>query len=144
MRAAHVTGSGIRTRYPWIQSTNLMTDLEQVEVHSRDIFVRYVKVGRDETLDYCIKPHKNSIQVGIFKSSYRERRPSELSGRQKSATSFGLSFKDRMIQAGLDEIHWAGKCDGGKVAKGAIDMKSHGDGMYALVFGTYISYVDAI
>ena len=114
--------------------------LEQVTVHSRDIFARYVQLSAGETLTYSIKPHRNSIFFGLYKKARRDRTdalPSPAKSKNTPALTVSMSFEERLRQADLEQVLARQKLSGGKVCKGSIVAES--DCMYALVLDNTFS-----
>ncbi|KAL7273748.1 Oxysterol-binding protein 3 [Rhizina undulata] len=138
--------------------------MEQVEVPSRSYFIRWVDCAAGNTISWSIKPHKKSLNFGIFKhpgsggqqlagsqSSSDLLRPPP-TARSDDAASIAPSTRERrpsaarqgdaierLHAAGLLDVYWHGKCEAEKVATGTHQVKPGQGGMFALVFDNTFS-----
>ncbi|KAL3470804.1 Oxysterol-binding protein-domain-containing protein [Aspergillus californicus] len=132
-----------------------MAAMEELEIHSKSYFVRWVPVKSDHTISWSIQPHKKSLNFGIFKhpgqsgvlstphlsssdtpsNDSNENLPNGSSSRQNTSTS----LIDKLTAMGLKQIRWVGKCEADKIVKGTYDVPSNEGGNYALVFDNTFS-----
>ncbi|KAL2823507.1 Oxysterol-binding protein-domain-containing protein [Aspergillus cavernicola] len=134
-----------------------MAAMEELEVHSKSYFVRWVPVKSDHTISWSIQPHKKSLNFGIFKhpgqsgvlstphlsSSNTPNNDSNENlangGGSSSRQNTSTSLIDKLTAMGLKQIRWVGKCEADKIVQGTYDVPSNEGGNYALVFDNTFS-----
>ncbi|CCX15440.1 Similar to Oxysterol-binding protein homolog C23H4.01c; acc. no. O13944 [Pyronema omphalodes CBS 100304] len=136
--------------------------MEQLEIPSRSYIIRWVDCAPGNTIQWSVKPHKKSLNFGIFRhpgnsaSSGASIRPPNTARSEESTTS---TIREQQLQqratptttryntgdcidkihaAGLLDIYWHGKCEAEKVTSGTYQVKTQG-GMFALVFDNTFS-----
>ncbi|KAF8458141.1 Oxysterol-binding protein-domain-containing protein [Terfezia claveryi] len=130
-----------------------MVAMEQLEIHSKSYLIRWVKCAPNYTISWSIKPHKKSLNFGIFKHPGQDvqtnlqsarpdasQRPTSSRG-PKSATEqskYDGDCIEKLHGAGLLDVYWHGKCDAEKVTTGTYQVTGQG-GMFALVFDNTFS-----
>ncbi|ODQ54926.1 hypothetical protein SAICODRAFT_69573 [Saitoella complicata NRRL Y-17804] len=125
-------------------------DLETVEVHSRDLLIKWVQVPAGHTLSYQIKPTKKSINYALYRKPTTPSSSSDPASRARGGglgtgspaipgPQTGQTCQQRLSAAGLVEVVWGGRVSGGQVARGTWDVKNGEAGMYALVFDNTFS-----
>lgn len=132
--------------------------MEELEIHSKSYFVRWVNVKPGHTISWSIQPHKKSLNFGIFKHPGHSAilgssnlppadSPSTDSNENLPATALNASSRqnastpiiERLTGIGLKQIHWIGKCEADKIVKGTYDVPANEGGNYALVFDNTFS-----
>ncbi|KAL4861497.1 hypothetical protein BDV12DRAFT_180207 [Aspergillus spectabilis] len=133
-----------------------MAAMEELEVHSKSYFVRWLAVKSDHTISWSIQPHKKSLNFGIFKhpgqsgvlstpnlastdSPSNDSNENLANGGSSSRQNTSASLIDRLTAMGLKQIRWQGKCEGDKIVQGTYDVPSNEGGNYALVFDNTFS-----
>ncbi|EAW09182.1 oxysterol-binding protein related protein OSH3 [Aspergillus clavatus NRRL 1] len=132
-----------------------MAAMEELEIHSKSYFVRWVNVKPDHTISWSIQPHKKSINFGIFKhpghsgilsltnhptgddhsTDSNENLPSTAVVNANSRAS----VVEKLTGIGLRQVQWIGKCEADKIVKGTYDVPPNEGGNYALVFDNTFS-----
>ncbi|PWY80530.1 hypothetical protein BO70DRAFT_353101 [Aspergillus heteromorphus CBS 117.55] len=131
-----------------------MAAMEELEIHSKSYFVRWVPVKSAHTISWSIQPHKKSINFGIFKhpghsavlgsntnlpatesqsTDSIESLPAATTGRPNA------SIIEKLTAIGLKQIQWIGKCEAERIVRGTYDVPANGGGNYALVFDNTFS-----
>ncbi|PYH92942.1 hypothetical protein BO71DRAFT_328769 [Aspergillus ellipticus CBS 707.79] len=131
-----------------------MAAMEELEIHSKSYFVRWVPVKSAHTISWSIQPHKKSINFGIFKhpghsavlgsntnlpatesqsTDSSENLPATAAGRPNA------SIIEKLTAIGLKQIQWIGKCEAERIVRGTYDVPANGGGNYALVFDNTFS-----
>ncbi|RAL06355.1 oxysterol-binding protein related protein OSH3 [Aspergillus ibericus CBS 121593] len=132
-----------------------MAAMEELEIHSKSYFVRWVSVKSAHTISWSIQPHKKSINFGIFKHPGHSAvlgsntnlpatdAPNTESTENLPATAGALrpnaSVIDKLTAIGLKQIQWLGKCEAERIFRGTYDVPAHEGGNYALVFDNTFS-----
>ncbi|KAL4951974.1 Oxysterol-binding protein-domain-containing protein [Aspergillus filifer] len=132
-----------------------MAAMEELEVHSKSYFVRWVSVKSEHTISWSIQPHKKSVNFGIFKhpgqsgvlstpnlssdSPSNDSSENLANGGSSSRQNISASVTDKLTAMGLKQIRWVGKCEADKIVKGTYDVPSGEGGNYALVFDNTFS-----
>ncbi|RHZ52528.1 oxysterol-binding protein related protein OSH3 [Aspergillus thermomutatus] len=130
-----------------------MAAMEQLEIHSKSYFVRWVNVKSDHTISWSIQPHKKSLNFGIFKHpghsgvlSSTNHPTGDYHGTDSSenlpstaAAGSRTSVIEKLTSIGLKQIRWIGKCEADKIVKGTYDVPHNEGGNYALVFDNTFS-----
>ncbi|KAJ5766455.1 uncharacterized protein N7511_004071 [Penicillium nucicola] len=132
-----------------------MAAMEELEIHSKSYFVRWINVNANHTISWSIQPHKKSVNFGIFKhpgqtSSLGSVLPASDSQSTDStenlpATAANPSRNqqsaviDKLTGIGLKQIKWTGKCEADKITQGTYDVPNSESGNYALVFDNTFS-----
>ncbi|CAG7937394.1 unnamed protein product [Penicillium nalgiovense] len=132
-----------------------MAAMEELEIHSKSYFVRWINVSANHTISWSIQPHKKSVNFGIFKhpgqsSALSSHLPSSDSQSTDStenlpatATAAGARQQSAVIEKltgiGLKTIKWTGKCEADKITQGTYDVPFSEGGNYALVFDNTFS-----
>ncbi|KAI9784279.1 MAG: hypothetical protein M1839_002340 [Geoglossum umbratile] len=131
-----------------------MAGMEQLEIHSKSYLVRWVNVTGGHTISWSIKPHKKSINFGLFKhpgagaltpnlgssSTFDAATPNVDAARRPSASRNDASTAvETLKRIGLILVLWPGKCEAEKVCTGNYDVPADQGGMYALVFDNTFS-----
>jgi hypothetical protein len=138
-----------------------MAAMEELEIHSKSYFVRWVNVKAGHTISWSIQPHKKSLNFGIFKhpghaavlgssnnlpstdshsTDSNENLPATAnssSSRLHSASSSAVI--EKLTGIGLKQIRWVGKCEAEKIVQGTYDVPPNEGGNYALVFDNTFS-----
>ncbi|KAF8540568.1 Oxysterol-binding protein-domain-containing protein [Trichophaea hybrida] len=134
--------------------------MEQLEVPSRSYIIRWVDCAPGNTIHWSIKPHKKSLNFGLFRhpgntsgsSSSASVHPPPTARSEESTTATVKESRSRPLQnrnsggdaidkihaAGLLDVYWHGKCEAEKVTTGTYQVKGQG-GMFALVFDNTFS-----
>ncbi|KAL4919092.1 Oxysterol-binding protein-domain-containing protein [Aspergillus aurantiobrunneus] len=133
-----------------------MAAMEELEVHSKSYFVRWVPIKSDYTISWSIQPHKKSLNFGIFKhpgqsgvlstpnlsstdtpsNDSNENLPN---GGSSSRQNTSASLIEKLTAMGLKQIRWVGKCEADKIVQGTYDVPSNEGGNYAIVFDNTFS-----
>ncbi|KAJ5726434.1 uncharacterized protein N7483_007791 [Penicillium malachiteum] len=135
-----------------------MAAMEELQIHSKSYFVRWIHVSAGNTISWSIQPHKKSVNFGIFKhpgqSSLASHLPTSDShsndsnenlpattatANSNSARNQQLTVIEKLTAIGLKSIKWIGKCEADKVSKGTYDVTANESGNYALVFDNTFS-----
>ncbi|CAI7575880.1 unnamed protein product [Penicillium glandicola] len=133
-----------------------MAAMEELEIHSKSYFVRWINVSSNHTISWSIQPHKKSVNFGIFKhpgqsSSLSSHIPASDSQSTDStenlpatATTAGARQQqsaviEKLTGIGLKTIKWTGKCEADKITQGTYDVPFSEGGNYALVFDNTFS-----
>lgn len=133
-----------------------MAAMEELEIHSKSYFVRWVNVSANHTISWSIQPHKKSVNFGLFKhpgqsSALSSHIPSSDSQSTDStenlpatATTAGTRQQqsaviEKLTGIGLKTIKWTGKCEADKITQGTYDVPFSEGGNYALVFDNTFS-----
>ncbi|OJJ61624.1 hypothetical protein ASPSYDRAFT_148183 [Aspergillus sydowii CBS 593.65] len=133
-----------------------MAAMEELEVHSKSYFVRWVPVKSGHTISWSIQPHKKSLNFGIFKhpgqsgvlstpnlsstdTPSNDSNENLANGGSSSRQSNSASLIDKLTTMGLKQIRWVGKCEADKIVQGTYDVPSNEGGNYALVFDNTFS-----
>ncbi|KGO37459.1 Oxysterol-binding protein [Penicillium expansum] len=133
-----------------------MAAMEELEIHSKSYFVRWINVSANHTISWSIQPHKKSVNFGIFKhpgqsSSLSSHLPASDSQSTDStenlpatATTAGARQQqsaviEKLTGIGLKTIKWTGKCEADKITQGTYDVPFSEGGNYALVFDNTFS-----
>ncbi|KAI9376481.1 Oxysterol-binding protein-domain-containing protein [Aspergillus egyptiacus] len=133
-----------------------MATMEELEIHSKSYFVRWVSVKSDHTISWSIQPHKKSLNFGIFKhpgqsgvlhtpqlsstdTPTNDSNENLANGGSSSRPNTSASLVDKLTAMGLKQIRWVGKCEADKIFKGTYDVPSNEGGNYALVFDNTFS-----
>ncbi|CEL06642.1 hypothetical protein ASPCAL09814 [Aspergillus calidoustus] len=129
-----------------------MAAMEELEVHSKSYFVRWVPVKSDHTISWSIQPHKKSLNFGIFKhpgqsgvlstpnlSSDTPSNDSSENLANGSSRNASSSLIEKLTAMGLKQIRWVGKCEADKIVQGTYDVPANEGGNYALVFDNTFS-----
>ncbi|KNG82613.1 hypothetical protein ANOM_009402 [Aspergillus nomiae NRRL 13137] len=137
---------------------HIMAAMEELEIHSKSYFVRWVNVKPGHTISWSIQPHRKSLNFGIFKhpghsavlgsnNSPPADSHSTDSNENLPATALNANSRqnastpiiERLTGIGLKQIHWIGKCEADKIVKGTYDVPANEGGNYALVFDNTFS-----
>ncbi|KAA8645482.1 oxysterol-binding protein related protein OSH3 [Aspergillus tanneri] len=130
-----------------------MAAMEELEIHSKSYFVRWLNVKAGHTISWSIQPHKKSLNFGIFKHPGHSAvlsssnlpssdTPGTDSTENLSSTTSArsnASVIDRLTSFGLKQIRWLGKCEADKIVQGTYDVPTNEGGNYALVFDNTFS-----
>ncbi|KGO65422.1 Oxysterol-binding protein [Penicillium italicum] len=131
-----------------------MAAMEELEIHSKSYFVRWINVSANHTISWSIQPHKKSVNFGIFKhpgqssslSSYLPASDSQSTDSTENlpATTAGARQQqsaviEKLTGIGLKTIKWTGKCEADKITQGTYDVPFSEGGNYALVFDNTFS-----
>ncbi|KAL4882366.1 Oxysterol-binding protein-domain-containing protein [Aspergillus karnatakaensis] len=133
-----------------------MAAMEELEVHSKSYFVRWVPVKSDHTISWSIQPHKKSLNFGIFKhpgqsgvlstpslgateTPSNESNENLANGSSGSRQNNSASLIEKLTAMGLKQIRWHGKCEADKIVQGTYDVPPNEGGNYALVFDNTFS-----
>ncbi|KAH2834546.1 hypothetical protein KXV85_005633 [Aspergillus fumigatus] len=131
-----------------------MAAMEELEIHSKSYFVRWVNVKPDHTISWSIQPHKKSLNFGIFKhpghsgvlsstnhpaGDYHSTDSSENLPSAAAAAGSRTSVIEKLTSIGLKQVRWIGKCEADKIVKGTYDVPHNEGGNYALVFDNTFS-----
>ncbi|RPA75371.1 hypothetical protein BJ508DRAFT_332179 [Ascobolus immersus RN42] len=130
--------------------------MEQLEVPSRSYIIRWVPCQADHTISWSVKPHKKSLNFGIFRHPKGEATtgtptlqplaPTPTTSTPQRPVTRGGGERDKnqgdcvekLHQAGLLDVYWHGKCEADKATTGTYRNKG-GEGMFALVFDNTFS-----
>ncbi|KAJ6132816.1 hypothetical protein N7471_008031 [Penicillium samsonianum] len=133
-----------------------MAAMEELEIHSKSYFVRWINVSANHTISWSIQPHKKSVNFGIFKhpgqssalSSHLPASDSQSTDSTENlpatATTAGARQQqsaviEKLTGIGLKTIKWTGKCEADKITQGTYDVPFSEGGNYALVFDNTFS-----
>ncbi|KAL4924687.1 oxysterol-binding protein related protein OSH3 [Aspergillus undulatus] len=133
-----------------------MAAMEELEVHSKSYFVRWVPVRSNHTISWSIQPHKKSLNFGVFKhpgqsgvlstpnlsssdTPSNDSNENLANGGSNSRQNTSASVTDKLTAMGLKQIRWVGKCEADKIVKGTYDVPPSEGGNYALVFDNTFS-----
>ncbi|KAI2697334.1 hypothetical protein CBS147332_8808 [Penicillium roqueforti] len=133
-----------------------MAAMEELEIHSKSYFVRWINVSANYTISWSIQPHKKSVNFGIFKhpgkssvlSSHIPASDSQSTDSTENlpatATTAGARQQpsaviEKLTGIGLKPIKWTGKCEADKITQGTYDVPFSEGGNYALVFDNTFS-----
>ncbi|KAJ5162402.1 hypothetical protein N7492_007794 [Penicillium capsulatum] len=133
-----------------------MAAMEELEIHSKSYFVRWINVSASHTISWSIQPHKKSVNFGIFKhpgqttalnsSVPASDSPSVESNENLPATAANSGPRnqpsvvvEKLTAIGLKPVKWLGKCEADKISKGTYDVSEKEAGNYALVFDNTFS-----
>ncbi|KAJ5594505.1 uncharacterized protein N7459_000713 [Penicillium hispanicum] len=133
-----------------------MAAMEELEIHSKSYFARWINVSAGHTISWSIQPHKKSVNFGIFKhpgqstalSSHLPASDSHSTDSSENLPAAAASAASRNQQStviekltaiGLKSIKWVGKCEADKISKGTYDVPPGEAGNYALVFDNTFS-----
>ncbi|GAQ44759.1 oxysterol binding protein [Aspergillus niger] len=134
-----------------------MAAMEELEIHSKSYFVRWVSVKPAHTISWSIQPHKKSINFGIFKHPGHSAvlgsntnlpatdSPNADSNENLPATAGAAASRpnasviDKLTGIGLKQIQWIGKCEAERIFRGTYDVPANEGGNYALVFDNTFS-----
>ncbi|CAG8161075.1 unnamed protein product [Penicillium olsonii] len=133
-----------------------MAAMEELEIHSKSYFVRWINVNANHTISWSIQPHKKSVNFGIFKhpgqsptlSSQIPASDSQSTDSSENLPATALTAGARQQQSaviekltgiGLKTIKWTGKCEADKITQGTYDVPLNEGGNYALVFDNTFS-----
>ncbi|OQE29821.1 hypothetical protein PENSTE_c002G06903 [Penicillium steckii] len=132
-----------------------MAAMEELEIHSKSYFVRWVNVGAGHTISWSIQPHKKSVNFGIFKhpgqsNSLGSHLPTSDSQSTDSNENLPATANpgsrnqqstviEKLTGMGLKSIKWVGKCEADKISQGTYDVPPNEAGNYALVFDNTFS-----
>ncbi|CCJ31322.1 unnamed protein product, partial [Pneumocystis jirovecii] len=133
-----------------------MSELETVEVQARDVLLRWIYIGDNETLTWQLKPHKKSIRCGIWRLQSVIKVPIQDKGerqllavspkathrrmlsKQRGNTRDGV-LKERLKRARLTEVVPLMRCEANLVEKGSYHVGPNCGGHFALVFDNTFS-----
>ncbi|CAI7668287.1 unnamed protein product [Penicillium bialowiezense] len=133
-----------------------MAAMEELEIHSKSYFVRWINVNANHTISWSIQPHKKSVNFGIFKhpgqsSALSSQIPASDSQSTDSTENLPATAStagarqqqsaiiDKLTGIGLKTIKWTGKCEADKITQGTYDVSPGEGGNYALVFDNTFS-----
>ncbi|KAL4736784.1 Oxysterol-binding protein-domain-containing protein [Aspergillus similis] len=133
-----------------------MAAMEELEIHSKSYFVRWVPVKSEHTISWSIQPHKKSLNFGIFKhpgqsgilstpnltsadTPSNDSSENLANGGVSSRQNASASLSDKLTAMGLKQIRWVGKCEADKIVQGTYDVPPNEGGNYALVFDNTFS-----
>ncbi|KAF7715617.1 Uncharacterized protein PECH_000970 [Penicillium ucsense] len=128
-----------------------MAAMEELEIHSKSYFVRWINVGANQTISWSIQPHKKSVNFGLFKHPGQSSLTSQLpaSDSQSTASNENLPAAgarnqpspviEKLTAIGLKQIKWYGKCEADRISQGTYDVPAAEAGNYALVFDNTFS-----
>ncbi|KAJ5296615.1 uncharacterized protein N7443_007508 [Penicillium atrosanguineum] len=133
-----------------------MAAMEELEIHSKSYFVRWINVSANHTISWSIQPHKKSVNFGLFKhpgqsTQLSSQLPASASHTTDSnenlpataATSGSRNQQSNVVEKltgiGLKSIKWIGKCEANVVLQGTYDVPTGEGGDYALVFDNTFS-----
>ncbi|KAL4894313.1 oxysterol binding protein [Aspergillus ambiguus] len=136
-----------------------MAAMEELEIHSKSYFVRWVNVKAGHTISWSIQPHKKSLNFGIFKhpghsavlgsssnlpsdshsTDSNENLPATANSSSSRLHGTSASVIEKLTGIGLKQIRWVGKCEAEKIVQGTYDVPSTEGGNYALVFDNTFS-----
>ncbi|TGZ83669.1 hypothetical protein EX30DRAFT_353664 [Ascodesmis nigricans] len=126
--------------------------MEQLEVPSGSYLIRWVECAIGNTIHWSVKPHKKSLNFGLFRHpGQNSNRPStaqstdsttstikDIKTRPTLSTQKSDDARERLSAAGLIAVLWHGRCDPDKVTTGTWQVTGQG-GMFALVFDNTFS-----
>lgn len=120
--------------------------------------MRWITVKGENTISWTIKPHKKSINFGIFKhpghlagltsalpSTFPSIPPSpnpeavDDAKDHSSAQDSGSKIVEKLTSIGLKKVCWIGRCEADKVTQGVYEVASNEGGNYALVLDNTFS-----
>ncbi|KAJ5667980.1 uncharacterized protein N7477_006550 [Penicillium maclennaniae] len=133
-----------------------MAAMEELEIHSKSYFVRWIHVSANHTISWSIQPHKKSVNFGLFKHPGQSTHlssqlpasdsPTTDSNENLPATAATsgsrhqqLGVVEKLTGIGLKSIKWIGKCEANTVLQGTYDVPA-GEGVsktLTLVLLTY-------
>ncbi|KAF9887157.1 Oxysterol-binding protein [Aspergillus nanangensis] len=137
-----------------------MAAMEELEIHSKSYFVRWVNVKAGHTISWSIQPHKKSLNFGIFKhpghsallgsssnltssdspgTDSNENLPATANSSSRLQGGSSASVIEKLTGIGLKQIRWTGRCEADKIVQGTYDVPVHEGGNYALVFDNTFS-----
>ncbi|GKZ23374.1 hypothetical protein AbraIFM66951_009272 [Aspergillus brasiliensis] len=134
-----------------------MAAMEELEIHSKSYFVRWVSVKPAHTISWSIQPHKKSINFGIFKHPGHSAvlgsstnlpatdSPNADSNENLPATAGAAASRpnasviEKLTGIGLKQIQWIGKCEAERIFRGTYEVPANEGGNYALVFDNTFS-----
>ncbi|KAJ5692123.1 hypothetical protein N7462_001546 [Penicillium macrosclerotiorum] len=129
-----------------------MAAMEELEIHSKSYFVRWISVSANHTISWSIQPHKKSVNFGLFKHPGQNSLSSHLPASDSHSTDSAENLPatsgardqqptviDKLTAIGLKSIKWIGKCEADKISQGTYDVPSTEAGNYALVFDNTFS-----
>ncbi|KAJ5710778.1 hypothetical protein N7488_004934 [Penicillium malachiteum] len=137
-----------------------MAAMEELQIHSKSYFVRWIHVSAGNTISWSIQPHKKSVNFGIFKHPGQSSLASHLPTSDSHSTDSNENLPatatatanansgarnqqstviEKLTAIGLKSIKWIGKCEADKISKGTHDVTANESGNYALVFDNTFS-----
>ncbi|KAJ5124685.1 uncharacterized protein N7515_008510 [Penicillium bovifimosum] len=132
-----------------------MAAMEELEIHSKSYFVRWINVSANHTISWSIQPHKKSVNFGIFKhpgqsSALSSHIPASDSQSTDSTENLPATANagarqqqsaaiEKLTAIGLKTIKWIGKCEADRITQGTYDVSASEGGNYALVFDNTFS-----
>ncbi|KAJ5632979.1 hypothetical protein N7490_009318 [Penicillium lividum] len=131
-----------------------MAAMEELQIHSKSYFVRWINVSAGHTISWSIQPHKKSVNFGIFKHPGQSSLASHLPASDSQSTDSNENLPatanpgsrnqqstvvEKLTAIGLKSIKWIGKCEADKISKGTYDVPASEAGNYALVFDNTFS-----
>ncbi|KAJ5624665.1 hypothetical protein N7510_000974 [Penicillium lagena] len=133
-----------------------MAAIEELEIHSKSYFVRWINVADYHTISWSIQPHKKSINFAIFKHPGQSAvLSSQLPSSESHSTDSNENLPatntagsrnhhqstvvEKLTGIGLKSIKWIGKCEAEKISQGTYDVPESEGGNYALVFDNTFS-----
>ncbi|KAJ5288510.1 hypothetical protein N7478_001540 [Penicillium angulare] len=131
-----------------------MAAMEELQVHSKSYFVRWIHVSAGNTISWSIQPHKKSVNFGIFKHPGQSSLASHLPPSDSQSTDSNENLPatanpgsrnqqstviEKLTGIGLKSIKWIGKCEADKISKGTYDVPASESGNYALVLDNTFS-----
>ncbi|KAJ5937432.1 hypothetical protein N7454_004732 [Penicillium verhagenii] len=132
-----------------------MAAMEELQIHSKSYFVRWINVSAGHTISWSIQPHKKSVNFGIFKHPGQSSLASHLPPSDSQSTDSNENLPataanpgsrnqqstviEKLTAIGLKSIKWVGKCEADKISKGTYDVSASEAGNYALVFDNTFS-----
>ncbi|KAJ5116451.1 hypothetical protein N7456_000799 [Penicillium angulare] len=131
-----------------------MAAMEELQVHSKSYFVRWIHVSAGNTISWSIQPHKKSVNFGIFKHPGQSSLASNLPPSDSQSTESNENLPatanpgsrnqqstviEKLTGIGLKSIRWIGKCEADKISKGTYDVPASESGNYALVLDNTFS-----
>ncbi|KAJ5152899.1 Oxysterol-binding protein [Penicillium canariense] len=132
-----------------------MAAMEELEIHSKSYFVRWINVSANHTISWSIQPHKKSVNFGIFKHPGQSSLGSHLPASDSQSTDSTENLPataanpgsrnqqstviEKLTAIGLKSIKWIGKCEADRISQGTYDVPASEGGNYALVFDNTFS-----
>ncbi|KAJ5537972.1 hypothetical protein N7494_007451 [Penicillium frequentans] len=132
-----------------------MAAMEELQIHSKSYFVRWINVSAGHTISWSIQPHKKSVNFGIFKHPGQSSLASHLPASDSQSTDSNENLPataanpgsrnqqttviEKLTAIGLKSIKWIGKCEADRISKGTYDVPASESGNYALVFDNTFS-----
>ncbi|KAJ6115089.1 hypothetical protein N7486_000867 [Penicillium sp. IBT 16267x] len=132
-----------------------MAAMEELQIHSKSYFVRWINVSAGHTISWSIQPHKKSVNFGIFKHPGQSPLASHLPASDTQSTDSNENLPataanpgsrnqqstviEKLTAIGLKPIKWIGKCEADRISKGTYDVSASESGNYALVFDNTFS-----